>query len=132
MSTKNLTETKSDPFRPHPKVEREKAKMGSERRPPAAASTYRTLTDNSSFLQPNPEAKRLQVMPVVSSLVDAREAARFLSCSPRTVKRMAEAGEIPAMRIGNRWRFSLRALEKWCEERLSSRQRNSCPSERSE
>jgi len=65
-------------------------------------------------------------------LIDAREAARLLSCSPRKVKRMAEAGEIPAMRIGNRWRFNRRILAKWCEEKLSSNQRNSCPSERSE
>jgi hypothetical protein len=36
------------------------------------------------------------------------------------------------LRIGNRWRFCANRLAKWCDEKLSSRQRNSCPSERSE
>jgi len=92
----------------------------------ASVSTSR----DDALLVPDPEVNRIHGMPSIHRLVNATEAAQLLSCSPRTVKRMAEAGEIPAMRIGNRWRFSLTVLEKWCEERLSSRQRNSCPSER--
>ncbi|MGZ4830379.1 MAG: helix-turn-helix domain-containing protein [Candidatus Angelobacter sp.] len=53
-------------------------------------------------------------------LIDAKEAAAMLSCSPRTVKRMAEQRQIPAMTIGNRWRFGRRLLAHWCHERLSS------------
>ncbi len=60
-------------------------------------------------------------------LIDAKCAGLLLSCNPRTVKRMAERGEIPALRIGNRWRFSRKTLANWCEQRLSCTQRNPCP-----
>lgn len=61
----------------------------------------------------NPPLKR-------EHLIDAKAAAAMLWCSPRTVKRLAEQGEIPAMKIGNRWRFSPNLLAEWCQKRLSS------------
>jgi excisionase family DNA binding protein len=69
----------------------------------------------------------LATSPEYEALIDAQEAAILLACSPRTVRRMAESGEIPAMKIGNRWRLSRRRLAKWCEERLSSTQCSPCP-----
>jgi len=53
-------------------------------------------------------------------LIDAKAAAVMLLCSSRTVKRLAEQGVIPAMKIGNRWRFSPNLLAEWCQKRLSS------------
>jgi excisionase family DNA binding protein len=114
------------------KIEREKAQNSSDRRRPEPPTTHDAISDDQLLLERRRGVNQAQVLPSIHRLVDARKAAELLSCSPRTVKRMAEGGEIPAMRIGNRWRFSLRMLEKWCEERLSSGQRNSCPSERSE
>jgi excisionase family DNA binding protein len=119
-----------DPY--EPKVEREEAPNSSDRRRPEPATTRDAMSDDQLFLEAERGVNRAQLILSIHRLVDARKAAELLSCSPRTVRRMAEAGEIPAMRIGNRWRFSLTMLEKWCEERLSSVQRNSCPSERSE
>lgn len=37
--------------------------------------------------------------------ISADELARLLSVSKVTVYRMAQAGEIPAFRVGRRWRF---------------------------
>ena len=36
---------------------------------------------------------------------DCNQAARFLRLHPKTVKRMAQAGEIPGCRLGRRWFF---------------------------
>ena len=46
-------------------------------------------------------------------LINARDAAELLGCNERTVKRLADEKKIPAMRIGNRWRFLASMLEAW-------------------
>lgn len=54
-------------------------------------------------------------------LVGAEEAARFLDVDKRTVKRMAERGEIPGMKIGRLWKFRLSLLDAWSTRQLLSR-----------
>lgn len=41
------------------------------------------------------------------------EAAAFLRLNPRTLYSLAQRGEIPAQKLGNRWRFSRSALLQW-------------------
>lgn len=53
-------------------------------------------------------------------LITAEEVAEILSCSPKTVKRMAGQGKIPAMLIGNRWRFRASLLDGWMRDQLLS------------
>ena len=38
-------------------------------------------------------------------LIDAERAAKILGVHPKTVKRLAAEGGIPAMKIGRVWRF---------------------------
>jgi excisionase family DNA binding protein len=45
------------------------------------------------------------VSPQHEATVDVAEMARVLSVSPDTVYRWARSGVIPALKIGNRWRF---------------------------
>ena len=59
-------------------------------------------------------------------LITAEEAAELLSCSPKTVKRMAMQAKIPAMQIGNRWRFRASLLDEWMRDQLLSG-RHPCP-----
>jgi excisionase family DNA binding protein len=33
-----------------------------------------------------------------------------------TIYRMARQGEIPAFKVGNRWRFNRRRIEEWLNE----------------
>jgi len=51
--------------------------------------------------------------PKLETMLTIREAADVLRCSARTLKRCAEMGEVPAMRIGNRWLFLPSALDSW-------------------
>ena len=41
------------------------------------------------------------------------DVAQYLKISRRSVYRLAQAGEIPARKIVNRWRFHRSELEKW-------------------
>jgi excisionase family DNA binding protein len=43
--------------------------------------------------------------------VDVREAARMLSVSPRTIRRMLSDGRLSPLRIGRAVRISVRSLE---------------------
>lgn len=51
-------------------------------------------------------------------LIDAGMAADLLGVHPKTVKRLAAAGQIPAMRIGKLWRFRPSALDDWMRSQL--------------
>lgn len=57
---------------------------------------------------------------VPEPLIDAEQAAKFMGCSPRSLKRRAERGEIPAMKTGNKWMFRASLLDAWCNQRLMS------------
>jgi excisionase family DNA binding protein len=46
-------------------------------------------------------------------VLDAEEAAALLRVSPETILRLAEAGRIPARRVGDVWRFWRAALLEW-------------------
>ncbi len=59
-------------------------------------------------------------------LIDSTAAAKLLNCSPKTVKRMAARGEVPALQVGNRWKFRTSELDEWIHSRLTSG-RQPCP-----
>jgi len=44
-----------------------------------------------------------------------KEAAEVLRLNPRTVKAMIHRNELPAFKIGSRWRFRESQLTKWLE-----------------
>jgi excisionase family DNA binding protein len=41
------------------------------------------------------------------------EAGEYLSLGVRTIYRLAKSGEIPARKVGGRWRFKKDVLDKW-------------------
>ena len=46
-------------------------------------------------------------------ILSVEAAARALGVSTRTVYNLARKGDIPAMRVGREWRFSLVNIRKW-------------------
>jgi len=50
-------------------------------------------------------------------LIDARDAARLLSISPRTLWSLTKAGKIPVVRIGRRVLYATDTLRAWITER---------------
>ena len=43
------------------------------------------------------------------------QVGKLLGLHPKTVQRLARAGEIPAVRIGRYWRFRATELNTWVE-----------------
>ncbi len=57
-------------------------------------------------------------LPKCEPLVDANRAAELLKLHPKTVKRMAQQGILPALKIGRVWRFRESALDAWMVSQL--------------
>ena len=50
------------------------------------------------------------------------DVAKMLSLNPLTIYRLAQKGDIPAVKIGRCWRFTREAIDEWLEQK-SWRQR---------
>lgn len=46
-------------------------------------------------------------------IMTVREVAGYLRMHEMTIYRMARQGEIPAYKVGNRWRFNRERIEDW-------------------
>jgi excisionase family DNA binding protein len=52
------------------------------------------------------------------AIMTAEEVAAYLRLDQATVYRLANAGEIPARRVGRVWRFHRAALQEWLEAQM--------------
>ena len=60
----------------------------------------------------------MNALAQVEPLIDASEAAKILDCSVRTVKSKAASGELPGLRVGNRWKFRASVLDQWVNAKM--------------
>lgn len=44
-----------------------------------------------------------------------QEISKYLRLHPGTVYRLAKAGQLPAFKIGDTWRFDRERVERWLE-----------------
>ncbi len=49
----------------------------------------------------------------MSDLLSTRELQEILNVDRTTIYRMVNSGQLPAIRVGNQWRFPRRAVEEW-------------------
>jgi excisionase family DNA binding protein len=49
------------------------------------------------------------------NVLNLKEAAAVLHCHPKTLRLMARAHKIPAVRVGKLWRFSKERIKDWLE-----------------
>src|SRR3989338_8380355 len=56
-------------------------------------------------------------------ILTIRELSKYLRLDPQTVSRKAQRGEIPGIKIGNRWRFRREAIESWLNQGHEPRHR---------
>jgi len=54
----------------------------------------------------------------IKEVMTAADLADYLSFSKNWIYRKAEAGELPATRFANRWRFKRSVIDRWLEERV--------------
>lgn len=54
------------------------------------------------------------------SLMNAKEAAEYLKLNYMTVYKLAQAGRIPASKIGGNWRFKKEILDEWIAKQATA------------
>ena len=52
--------------------------------------------------------------------MSVKQAAEFLGVSTDTLYRYANDGEIPAFKMGNRWRFPVTSLKEWMHKQANA------------
>ncbi len=67
-------------------------------------------------------------------LMTPAQVAELLAVSSRTVRRLAESGELPGLRIGSQWRFREQTVRAWVADREAAAdwERDSATSSRTE
>jgi excisionase family DNA binding protein len=58
------------------------------------------------------------------AFLTTEEVLACLKVTPRTVYRLIQAGELPAVRVGRQWRFRQADLENWLAAREAPRSMN--------
>jgi excisionase family DNA binding protein len=53
----------------------------------------------------------------MEALLTIEEVAAYLKVSKETVYKMAQRGEVPALKVGTQWRFERSAIEEWLRSR---------------
>ncbi len=56
----------------------------------------------------------------MTELLTARDVQQMLHVDRTTIYRMAESGQLPAMRVGKQWRFARADLDRWLRGRAGS------------
>jgi len=52
-------------------------------------------------------------------VMNVRQASQYLGISPDTLYRYITEGEIPAFKLGNRWKFRKTILDRWMERKMN-------------
>lgn len=52
-------------------------------------------------------------------VMNLRQASQYLGVSPDTLYRYVSDGQIPAFKLGNRWKFKKTILDRWMETKMS-------------
>jgi len=53
-------------------------------------------------------------------LLNVKEMSAYLNCHQSTVYRMLKRREMPALKIGDEWRFDPDAIKKWIKKRMEN------------
>lgn len=57
----------------------------------------------------------------MEKLMDFKETLQYLKTSRATLYRWATEGTIPAIKMGERWRFKLSHIDKWLDDQENTK-----------
>ena len=52
-------------------------------------------------------------------ILSVDDAAKYLKVKSTTIRRQAERGDLPGFKIGNRWRFRMKDIERYIESQIN-------------
>ena len=58
--------------------------------------------------------------PMADEIFTLEEVSAYLKAGKRTVYRLAQAGDIPAFKLGGTWRFRRSELDRWIGSEIAS------------
>jgi nitrogen PTS system EIIA component len=64
---------------------------------------------------PAHHSRRFQPEAPLPDLLSPKQLAEYLQLSPRTVYRLLERGDLPAVKVGGQWRFRKSAVDEWLD-----------------
>ncbi|MBX3119780.1 MAG: helix-turn-helix domain-containing protein [Fimbriimonadaceae bacterium] len=76
----------------------------------------------------SPEQMTTMLRSIISSqhtMMTLREAASYLRINSSTLEEMAQTGEVPAIHIDGRWRFSRNVVDEWLTAKSFEEERQS-------
>jgi excisionase family DNA binding protein len=88
-----------------------------------SCATWAKDEQTMSIIELTPAIRTNDAMPKL--LVSAREAARLLSLSERTLYSLTKAGQFPVVRVGRSVRYRVADLQAWIERMAEKETRNS-------
>jgi excisionase family DNA binding protein len=59
----------------------------------------------------------------MNHVLTVKETAEYLRMCPVTIYRMANKGQIPCFKVGDKWRFRVEAINKWINYQENNRNR---------
>jgi excisionase family DNA binding protein len=54
-----------------------------------------------------------------SEIMTVQEVAEYLRLAEATVYKLAQSGEIPALKVGRAWRFKRELIDEWFKQQAS-------------
>ncbi len=60
------------------------------------------------------------VNPIKNEIMTAKEVAEYLRLTEATIYKLAQAGEIPALKLGRTWRFKRELIDEWFRREANS------------
>jgi len=61
-------------------------------------------------------------MEITKEVMTLRQASEYLGISPDTLYKYLSENEIPAFKLGNRWRFKKDLVDRWMERKSERRE----------
>ncbi|HVS87004.1 MAG TPA: helix-turn-helix domain-containing protein [Candidatus Acidoferrum sp.] len=85
----------------------------------AQAGAHRTVEIASKISGVSSNAGVAFLVSESREVMNVRQASQYLGISPDTLYRYITEGEIPAFKLGNRWKLRKTILDRWMERKMS-------------
>ena len=92
---------------------------GGEASPGLLLAFFRSLCPGRTPAKRNEDERTHTNMTDTTAIMTTGEAAKYLRCTPDTIRRMVRRGELPAARLGLQLRIARAAIEAWVARQTS-------------
>lgn len=59
---------------------------------------------------------------MLDEILSVEDVAKYLKVQSTTIRRQAERGDLPGFKIGNRWRFRMKDIDRFIDSQINQEQ----------